>query len=91
MKSSYGWKDGYNGNNLSGFNGLPSGWSDQNDSFWDIGVWAFFWSSNEYTGVFSKMSDVIRLGGTFLPQKQNCTAESLVNKADFYSVRCVKY
>ena len=56
MKSVEGWDesvdgDGYihngNGNNSSGFNGLPSGWRDSYGIFVNVGKIADFWSATE--------------------------------------------
>jgi uncharacterized protein (TIGR02145 family) len=45
MKSAEGWKDGGNGTNVSGFNGLPSGYRDFDGSFNSIGSEGYWWSS----------------------------------------------
>ena len=57
MKSVEGWdasvncQNGYihngNGNNSSGFNGLPSGWRDSYGIFVNVGKIADFWSATE--------------------------------------------
>lgn len=48
MKSKSGWSNGGNGDNSSGFNGLPGGNCNNNGYFFDMSVDAYFWSSSEY-------------------------------------------
>jgi uncharacterized protein (TIGR02145 family) len=52
MKSTTGWSNGANGDNSSGFNGLPGGYcGGSNGYFYDIADYGYFWSSSEnYTG-----------------------------------------
>ena len=47
MKSTNGWVDGGNGDNSSGFNGLPGGFCTSFGIFYDINVNGTFWSSSE--------------------------------------------
>lgn len=47
MKSAGGWKDGYNGNNTSGFTGLPGGYRIENGIFQNIGSVGTWWSATE--------------------------------------------
>ena len=46
MKSSYGWKDGGDGTNSSGFSGLPGGYSGSNGVFFNAGGYGGWWSSS---------------------------------------------
>ena len=48
MKSKDGWSDNGNGDNSSGFNGLPGGFCNYNGFFNDIAENGAFWSSSEY-------------------------------------------
>jgi len=48
MKSTTGWNEDGNGNNTSGFAGLPGGARDSNGSFDFIGAYGYWWSSSEY-------------------------------------------
>ena len=64
MKTTYGWYDGGNGTNSSGFSGLPYG--RRNDGYFDgAGLNGYWWSSspngsfawcrfltNDYEGVY---------------------------------------
>lgn len=47
MKSLTGWIDGYNGQNESGFSGLPGGYRVENGLFKNLGSIAIWWSSTE--------------------------------------------
>jgi uncharacterized protein (TIGR02145 family) len=47
IKSTSGWKDGYNGTNDTGFNGLPGGYRIENGSFLNLGSNAVWWSTTE--------------------------------------------
>ena len=47
MKSSSGWKNNGNGNNTSGFAGLPGGYRYYNRNFFYIGANGYWWSSSE--------------------------------------------
>ena len=46
MKTTYGWVNGGNGTNSSGFSGLPANHRDGDGEFWAPGWAAFFWSSS---------------------------------------------
>lgn len=86
LKSKTGWLKKENGNNKSGFSGLPGGyWSEiggdlSNPSGFyplnDVGVW---WSATERS---SELVSAYRLGRRFF--------QSDVNKREGYSVRCIK-
>lgn len=47
MKSTNGWANRDNGDNSSGFNGLPGGYCYYSGSFNDITAYGYFWSSSE--------------------------------------------
>ena len=47
MKSKTGWPVKGNGNNRSGFNGLPGGFWDKDGFFNFITIFGYFWSSSE--------------------------------------------
>ena len=51
MKSTSGWANDGNGNNSSGFNGLPGGFCNDNGDFRSITEDGYWWSSSEnYAG-----------------------------------------
>jgi uncharacterized protein (TIGR02145 family) len=83
MKSKDGWSNGGNGDNSSGFNGLPGGYCSRNGYFYDITEYGDFWSSSEsYTKNFAWNRYLFN----------NSTK---VNRNDYYkyyglSVRCLR-
>ena len=48
LKNTIGWINGGNGNNTSGFSGLPGGYRNYLGSFYYFGSYGRFWSSSEY-------------------------------------------
>ena len=47
MKTTYGWYNGDNGTNSSGFSGLPCGWRGSNSGiFYDAGGSGYWWGSS---------------------------------------------
>ena len=48
LKSTSGWANGGNGDNSSGFNGLPGGDCSDLGYFSNSTVYGYFWSSSEY-------------------------------------------
>jgi uncharacterized protein (TIGR02145 family) len=48
MKSTTGWQNNGNGDNSSGFNGLPGGDRNEDGTFNDVGKEGGWWSSTEY-------------------------------------------
>lgn len=80
MKSDSGWVNNNNGNNSSGFNGLPSGVRTQGGDFYVIGEAGYWWSStkkNEYEYWNRGLSDdVVIRNGVYWEQS--------------LSVRCIK-
>ncbi len=47
MKSTSGWSNGGNGDNSSGFNGLPGSGCNDSGNFFDFPEAGYFWSSSE--------------------------------------------
>ena len=67
LKSTSGWANGGNGDNSSGFNGLPGGGCSGYGDFGDTTVYGYFWSSSEgnagdawYRSLFSYNTGVVR-------------------------------
>ena len=46
MKATYGWNNGGNGTNSSGFAGFPGGYRDSSGSFSNAGLNGYWWSSS---------------------------------------------
>ena len=66
MKSTSGWKDGWErgkGTNESGFSGLPGGNCSKFYEFSYIGSWGQWWSSTEYSTHDAQVSTVVYLDG----------------------------
>ena len=81
MKTTYGWYNGSNGTNSSGFSGLPGGYRDLNGVFSRAGYGGYWWSSSldGNAGIRWNLDDVIE------PVYRN-----LYNKQAGHSVRCVR-
>lgn len=88
MKSETGWKDNGNGNNQSGFSGLPGGYRSHErpgflgGPFYEEGLSAHFWSTTRYLvdNVWSR---------NLSSQNSNLGKKSYVRTAGL-SVRCIK-
>ena len=48
MKTDYGWYNGGNGTNSSGFSGLPGSYRNVGGDFLDAGARGVWWSSSPY-------------------------------------------
>lgn len=81
MKSKRGWVRKGNGNNSSGFSGLPGG--SRFDEFFSIGTFGAWWSSTEYE---SYTYDARSLS-LYFNDKVNSNAFS--SKENGFSVRCL--
>ena len=82
MKSTSGWYNDGNGNNSSGFSGLPGGMRYYNGGFVNIGSYGYWWVSGWYSNKFAW-------------SRALCYINTKVAKAGYYkqqgfSVRCIK-
>ena len=81
MKATYGWSDGGNGSNSSGFSGLPGGFRDFSGYFDSAGYFGNWWSSSPY-------------GSYAWYRALNFSAENVfrseLNLRYGFSVRCIK-
>ena len=82
MKSASGWKDEGNGNNESGFSGLPGGGRRSDGTFYDIGGTGCLWSSTE----ISSNSAWRR----FLFYNFGGVSQDRFTKGSGFSVRCLR-
>ena len=78
MKASYGWNDGGNGTNSSGFSGLPGGFRDYVGYFFGAGALGYWWSSSSYG--WSRDLDI----------GVDDVTRSYGNPQSGFSVRCVR-
>jgi len=81
LKSVMGWNSAGNGTNSSGFNAFPAG-DYLSGSFYQLGDYAYFWSSTEYSGTNAWLR-YLSYGGTRVNRNN-------FNKTYGYSCRCVK-
>ena len=84
MKSTSGWKYNGNGNNSSGFSGLPGGYRNDNGNLDVIGYSGDWWSST-YSGEDSLFA--LECGVNF---REDNTGIGLNSKGSGLSVRCVR-
>lgn len=84
MRNNKGWNEDLNGNNESGFSGLPAGYRSSNGSFYNLGSDGHFWSSSEY-GSFTAFSRHL-----FSDSTKWSRMYSYAVKQTGYSVRCIK-
>ncbi len=82
MKSTWAWKDGGNGNNVSGFNGFPGGGRNTNGTFYSIGINGYSWSSSETNTSFAWYRNLYYNSGSVNRGKYG--------KSNGFSVRCLR-
>jgi uncharacterized protein (TIGR02145 family) len=81
MKSVSGWSDGDNGNNESGFTGLPGGYRVENGTFLNLGSIGTWWSSTE-SKTSTAIDHYLGLSGS--------VGRSITPKQRGESVRCLR-
>lgn len=82
MKSKSGWAEGGNGNNESGFSGLPGGFRSVNAPFFSIGLYGHWWSSTELDTA-DALSRPLYYGSGYVFKGGG-------NKGAGFSVRCLR-
>jgi uncharacterized protein (TIGR02145 family) len=82
MKSTSGWSNGGNGDNSSGFNGLPGGYCHYNGEFYGITDYGQFWSSSE--------GDAGDAWNRVLYPNSTRVGRGYYNKYSGLSVRCLR-
>jgi len=82
MKSTSGWYKNGNGNNSSGFSGLPGGRRSSNGPFNGIGEFGFWWSSTGFNPDYA--------WARYLPYSNGTVDSSNDGKAAGFSVRCLR-
>jgi len=81
MKSTSGWSNGGNGDNSSGFNGLPGGAWYNNGNFINMTEFGYFWSSSDFTNI---------AWYRYLNNKNTQVLWFFANKYYGFSVRCLR-
>lgn len=85
MKSTSGWKEngnGTNGTNESGFSGLPGCNRGYAGTFYNVGLYGYFWSTMEY--------DTLRAWCRYLFYTNSKVTSYDLRKANGLSVRCLR-
>ena len=85
MKSANGWNHGGDGNNSSGFTGLPGGLRDLSGAFYAIGSNGYWWSSTQ-----SSSSSSSNAWSRFLFYFNAFSYRTNDTKTYGFSVRCVR-
>lgn len=85
LKSITGWNESYNGNNLSGFNGLPSGGFYYGGRFGSLGVSASFWVKDNEQFIQENGVNIL-----LLAYDDSMSGLNLTNEDFGFSVRCIK-
>ena len=82
MKCKAGWNNSVNGNNSSGFNGLPGGYCYYSGYFSDITVFGYWWRSSEYSTNYAWNRD--------LDFSNTRVGRNYGDKYNGFSVRCLR-
>ena len=85
MKSKDGWSDDGNGDNSSGFNGLPGGYCGYNGYFSNRSGNGYWWSSSEDSTTNASVAWFRGLDNYYTPVLRNGNSEN-----DGFSVRCLR-
>ena len=86
MKTTYGWADNLNGNNSSGFSGLPGGFRLQFGNFYGAGITGQWWAYSEDNGTTRSWA----VGDTAMPWLEYVYEMSNYPKNEGRSVRCIQ-
>ena len=81
MKTTYGWNDGGNGTNSSGFSGLPGGGRPEDGSFINAGYNGIWWSSSPFGS---------NAWGRLLFDNDELVFRQVFPLRDGFSVRCIQ-
>lgn len=82
MKTAWGWHNNGNGNNVSRFSGLPSGFRFVNGSYSYIEGFGYWWSSSDALSSSA--------WGRGLGYNNGCVIRNSFNKRNGLCVRCIK-
>lgn len=90
MKNTIGWEENGNGNNKSGFSGLPGGRHTSNGPFLDAGWYGYWWSSTEGDTRHTSDRDLHYAWGRDLHYEDGLVRRYDFLKEDGMSVRCLR-
>jgi uncharacterized protein (TIGR02145 family) len=83
LKASYGWYEGGNGTNSSGFSGLPGGSRfSYYGLFNGVGGYGYWWSSSESDTTYAWIRGLIYVGGL--------VGRGVDDRLGGFSVRCLR-
>jgi uncharacterized protein (TIGR02145 family) len=82
MRSTSGWSDGNNGNDIIGFNVLPGGFCAYNGYFLNVTEFGGFWSSSEFLTIFASYR--------YLKSGMATVYRNVIDKSYGFSVRCLR-
>lgn len=82
MKSTSGWLKNGNGNNDSGFSGLPGGYRKSVGSFENLGEAGYWWSSSNSSTTEDAWYRILY----FMPE----LSRGVIKRGSGFSVRCIK-
>ena len=83
LRSKYGWDGDYNGNNSSGFNGLPAGLVYPFGTSIGLGTQGAWWCTTELS--------ITEAWGFYVLGRDDCTVEKSIHEKNYgISVRCIK-
>ena len=82
IKTDYGWYNGVNGTNSSGFSGLPGGGRLENGYFGSAGSYGGWWSSSPFGGSYAR--------SRYLSSYNESVYRSYDYNQYGFSVRCIK-
>jgi uncharacterized protein (TIGR02145 family) len=82
MKNTEGWPTGRNGNNLTGFSGLPGGYRIFNGKFENVDYQGYWWCADECSDKYVWLR--------FLVYNFDSLSRNYGSKSNGYSVRCIK-
>jgi len=82
LKSNYNWAKEGNGTNETGFSGLPGGFRGSDGIFYDLGKYAYWWSST--------VNDTKNVWNRNLYYTNSYIGRNANDKIEGLSVRCIK-
>ena len=85
MKNTYGWNNGGNGTNSSGFSAIPGGYFTQDGTNYDDGGWAGYWWSSSLND-----DNIVRSWARYLYNDVQNVVRGSSNQHFGFAVRCIQ-